>query len=201
MRFKCNHCSKELNIADDKLPDAVRFKVKCPQCSNEIVIDRSDKPSKAVAAPLASETMSIEPDVFPPGSKVVFLFLQDANWRDAARSFFQRADFHISTADTPQIAVLKLRLNDYNVIMFEDRPDNTSIFEEIAAWSGLRRRSVNLILLSNEVTSMDPKKAFEKGVNSYLNSGDLDRASDHLEHSLIGYEEYYRWFFEAAKEE
>lgn len=203
MRFRCDQCERELVIPDDKLPEAQRFKVKCPHCQQETILDRNwqdsskappktKKKSKKKSAGVGAQTL--EPEVFPPGSKVYFHFVDDDDWQEGARNFFMKMGFHESTASSPEEAALKLRLNDYNVIIVEDAAENGAIVEEIGFWNGNKRREVNVVLLSQEAASLDPKMAFERGVNSVLNMNDSERAEELLESTLIGYQEYYRLY-------
>lgn len=224
MRISCQHCRKELNIPDDKLPASPKFKVRCPSCKNEIIVDKTQQPTQAnpgvelntdVFAPGVVETgpqgvrpaapkidlETVEPDIFPPGAKVVLMFLKDEHWREAARNYFEESAFHESLAQSPTEAIIKLRVNEYNVMLIDDSPENQTVLDEITAWPGIRRRSLNLILFGNRAASLDPRIAFQKSTNFYLNYNDADKAPQLLEGCLRGYEIYHRLFFMARAED
>lgn len=202
MRFRCDQCAKELNIPDEKLPDATRFKVKCPHCERETIVDRSkhegSKPSRKKKP--SGSLGDLEPEVFPPGAKVIFMHMESSEWRNEASSFFKKAGYYESEADSADEAVLKLRLNDYDVLFVEDTSEVGMLMEEIASWNGLKRRNVNVVMLTEAASSMDPMLAFLRGVNFIINTGDIRRAPELLTNALNNYVEYYRWFSTARKE-
>ena len=83
------------------------------------------------------------------------------------------------------------------MVYFRDQP--FSLLEEIGFWNGNKRREVNVVLVSQESASLDPKVAFERGVNCMLNMNDSERAEELLESTLIGFQEYYRLYHAAAQ--
>jgi predicted Zn finger-like uncharacterized protein len=194
MDIRCASCGRDLRIPEDKLPAAPRFKVRCPQCSAEIAVDRSVAAPRPDIAPARKipDAPALEPEFFPPGARTVFLFLGGAGlWLDEARAFFKGRGYFESTASSPGEAIQKLRLNTYDVLLIEDSPENVSVLSDIAEWSGLKRREVNLCLVGDRAASLDRRASFLCGVNGYLNVADGPRAAELLEGLLKEYEEYY----------
>jgi hypothetical protein len=217
MRFLCPCGKKELNIPDDKVPNAPRFALKCPLCQKRMVVDLSGAapraffpeeakapgatapsepaapaapPAKAAAMPAALP--AVEPDAFPPGAKVAFVRLDDPAWRTAAETFLREKGFHSSEASEPLVGVAKLRLNHYDVIFLADEPGAAPLLEEISSWPGLRRRGVNLVLVGREGKSLQPDVAFQKAANAYLCTDDAARAGELFGEALTAYEIHYR---------
>ena len=212
MKFMCACGQKELNIPDEKLPEAKRFAIKCPYCQKKMVVDRHNdntatatfaEPQKTQApAGPKRETLklpAIEPEVFPPGAKVAFIDLHNDAWRPKAEALFKQEGYEISVSEDPLEAVAKLRLNHYDVLVVEDCEDCKLILGEVASWSGHRRRTLNYIMVGPDGKSMHPDVAFERGVNFYLNSGEADKAEQLLKSALEGYELYYQLFTIAQK--
>ncbi len=187
MRITCTHCTRELSVPDEKLPDTPRFKIKCPQCKKEIVVERMDK----VDAADFGDT--VEPEVFPPGSKVAFLFMTGKSWKNAASAWLKSEKFYQSSASSVNEAMLLLRLNEYHLVMVEDKPEYQVVLTEINSWPGLRRRSVNLVLLGHDAPSLDPQMSFRRGANMYLNLADASRCAELMDNVLKGYEMYYQY--------
>ncbi len=210
MQFTCSNCSSAITIPDAKLPEASRFKVKCPNCKQLVVLDKNAaagqhkstvSPTKATVhsddTALFNKTM--EPEIFPPGAKIYFHMVGNADWRDEAQAFFTQMGFHESTAETPEEARLKIRLNDYHLLFLDDRAECEIVLQEIARWPGNRRRLLNVILLGSRSASLDPIAAFVKGVNTYINTNDFDRSEELFSMALKSYDDYYRFFFQASE--
>lgn len=211
MRFLCACGEKEINIPDEKVPQVPRFALKCPFCQKKLVVERAGDglrasfaeppaqaptpaPTPAAPEPPEPRLPAVEPDVFPPGSTVAFLELEDAAWRLAAEEVFAARGVHVSEAEETLAGVAKLRLNNYNIVVIQDNADCVSLLREINSWPGLRRRGVNVVMIGGAAPSMQPNFAFEKSVNFYLNLADSGRAKDLLQECLLGYDLYYRPF-------
>ncbi|BBD07804.1 hypothetical protein [Desulfovibrio ferrophilus] len=212
MQFTSPYSNKEFTIPDEKLPAADRFSMKCPFTGKKILFLRVGDKIKVTAteqareeAPAKSEKPAlklpqVEPDVYPPGSKVAFLFLQDGTWASSSQSFFQGRDYYVSTAADELEAIAKLRLNEYDILVAEDGAGSVRLQEEVASWPGGKRRAANVVLVGSQGQSNDPKAAFAKGVNAYLAQSDGAKASDLLEGALTGYELYYQMLEMARKQ-
>lgn len=211
MKFMCACGQKELNIPDDKLPDAKRFAIKCPFCQKKMVVEREgDTAVASFAEPQKQEVRAetkkqvlklpaIEPEVFAPGSKVAFIDVHDEAWCTKAEVFFKQAGYEISVSEDQLEAVAKLRLNRYDVLVVEDCENCNLILEEVASWPGHRRRELNYIMIGSAGKSMHPDVAFERGVNFYLNLGDAEKAEELLQGAMEGYDLYYQLFTIAQK--
>lgn len=222
MRFTCSSCHKDLNIPDQKLPDVPKFKIKCPHCKQHVVLDkenptenglavapeeagltiqrRSDAEQPQQEQPTPPPSAAFEPEIFPPGARVVFKLIENKHWKDESESFFQEMGYYESTANGVDEAILKVRLNDYHVIFFDDNEENKGLLEEIGQWPGVKRRSINVVLLGDQAPSFDPIIGFQKGINAYININDLDRTGEHLANILRAYDEYYRFHAQAAEQ-
>ena len=193
MRLSCEHCNKALDIPDEKLPDAPRFRIRCPHCQNKTLVELEKKHSEdekefqEATSEVASGLSPVEPDIFPPGATVVFLHFEDAIWREKCRDFFQDKGFYVSTASNNEEAVQKLRLNFYDLICIEDREENITLLQEIAKWPGKQRARINFIMVGDKANSFDPNVSFVRGVDSYLDLKDQDNAQELLNQAIEGF--------------
>lgn len=134
----------------------------------------------------------VEPDFFPPGSKVCFLCLSDENAVSSLQNIFKNQGYLTSkTADIPT-AVQKLRLNQYQCIVTQAGPEFRDILSEISSWPGNVRRDVNLILMGEQEPSFHQQKAFTSGANFYLNINELERMDELIRQTIETYNEYYQ---------
>jgi hypothetical protein len=204
MRMTCPCGEREINIPDDKLPAVPKFGLKCPYCQKKLIAERvgdtlrstfaEPQPAPAPSASAEPRLPAVEPDIFPPGASSAFLELDNAAWRKAAEDFLKEQGFYISEAEETLVGVAKLRLNNYRVVLLEDRPDTAPLLQEISSWPGHKRRSVNVLMIGSGAASMQPAIAFEKSVNAYLNEADVSRAGLLLAETLDAYELYYQPF-------
>jgi hypothetical protein len=134
----------------------------------------------------------VEPDVFPPDARVAFIFLKEPEWRKAASAGVKELGFYQSTADSVEKAVIKLQLNDYDVLFMDDHPDNAPIRNEVSRWTGQKRRRLNVVLIGSRGRSFDDQVAFNLGVNFYLSADEVSQAPTLLKKCLDGYRLYYR---------
>jgi predicted Zn finger-like uncharacterized protein len=197
MRLTCEHCDNSFDLPDSKIPDSNRFRFRCPKCGERNLWDREREEREAEAASGLGQgdEAEMEPEMYPPGEKVAFVFLQDETWREKAEQYCFQAGYHVSTAEKPKEAVQKLRLNSYDMAVIEDRQENQLVLKEIGKWPGWMRREVNCIMVGEQAESFDPNMAFIKGVNTYLMLNEADQAEELLERaqrSLSRYLELWR---------
>ncbi len=193
MELRCSSCQKKIFLPAEKIPDVPRFALKCPGCGQRIVVENeavAKERDSSAEAQQVKPTKSIEPDFFPPGTNVAFLFVFNKEIRLKAREFFQEKSFYLSTAEDVQEGVLKLRLNEYQLILLEDREEFSPLLGEINSWPGKKRRNVNCLLIGDKAPSMHQQEAFYRGVNFYLNINDKDRIDDLLGQALNGFAIY-----------
>lgn len=142
----------------------------------------------------------VEPDFFPPGSKVCFVCLSSEDLSATIRTVFENNGYLTTGTNDVEIARQKLRLNQYQVVVVEADPDFRKIFQAISSWPGIQRRNVNLVVMGKKAPSLHQQMAFVMGANYYLNLND-SREMDKLIRQIIdGYEEYYQPWNKAREE-
>lgn len=134
----------------------------------------------------------VEPDFFPPGSKVCFLCLSSQDLTQTMGTIFKDNGYLATGTDDIEIAVQKLRLNQYQVIVIEAGSEFRKLFHEINSWSGQTRRDVNLIVMGQKAPSLHQQMAFVMGANYYLNLNDAPEMKKLIKQALDGYSEYHQ---------
>ena len=188
MRLSCQHCAKQFSVHQDKIPETGKFVFTCPECGtkNKVSLDTmsggdQSAPDRGASEKRPSGAGTSEPEFFPPGSLVGFLFLQDESWILKASDFLQDKGYYISRTTSPGEAVHKLRLNSYDFVFIEEINGYADLLEEISRWPGRQRREVNCLILGSYQRSFDPDIAFVRGMNCAVSSNDLDQAELILE--------------------
>ena len=188
MRLQCQDCGKQFNLPQDKIPGTGHFVYTCPNCKKKNKIDldlggdnrdrTAERPQSESSAPPEAR---IEPDLFPPGSKAGFIYLQDESWSGKVQGYLAEKGYYLSQAGSPQEAIQKLRLNVYDLVCIQDSPGTEGLLQEISLWPGRRRREVNCLLLGDYERSFDPAVAFLRAVNCALAKKDSETADALLE--------------------
>lgn len=199
MRLECPNCSHAMDIPEEKLPDADRFRVRCPSCGDEFPVDRKRSASDSVQDVLNAEVRwnvfaageIIEPDSFPPGARVAFLYLPKSGWAEAARKTLESRGYYLTATEDEREAVLKVRFNDYSLLLVRDCPEAENVLREIGSLRGSRRRSANVLMIGEEARSLSPNIAFLRSVNAYLHEADHSRAGELIDRCVADYESRY----------
>lgn len=147
-----------------------------------------------------NEHASVEPDLFPPGSRVCFIFTQHRGLMEKLVATFESQGYYTATADDPGQGVAKLRLNKYDVAIVQHKSSNASLLEEIHSWPGTTRRTMNIIIMGDEAPSMHQSQALILGANFYLNLQDADNLEELIMQCLKGYQLYYHPWHKVLEE-
>jgi hypothetical protein len=196
MRIHCQQCAKGFTVPDEKVPDNDVLRFKCPACGGKNELDTREQagPAGQVAgdapADQAQAEEMLEPEIYPPGAEVVFIFVSHGEWSERVQEYLTQMGMYQSTAETVEQARQKLNLNRYNWVILEDRAENAPLLQEIASWPGFSRREVNCLLVGNAARSFDPNEAFVKGMNCYLAFEDEERVEELLEQARDEYNQY-----------
>lgn len=188
MRLQCQDCGKQFKLPQEKIPESGHFVFTCPNCKKKNRIDIGPAPENSPLTAERHESGSlpppearVEPDLFPPGSKAGFLYIQDESWSLKIQDCLAAKGYYLSQANTTQEGILKLRLNLYDMVCIEESPDTEALLHEISLWPGRRRREVNCLLLGDYQRSFDPAIAFLRAVNSAISKQDFETAEHILE--------------------
>lgn len=181
MLVACPSCEKQFKLRDDKLPDAGVFRITCPSCSGEIVVRRDTPDTDEPPVPKAENPLSLEPEVFPVGVRVAFVFVGHGASGEKLKDALRAKGYVLSEARGPAEAVEKVRMNRYHLVCIEDDPSGRAVLSVVNSWPGIRRREVNVVMLGERAKSLDPGISFYRGVNAWLHPGERELFGDLLE--------------------
>lgn len=139
-----------------------------------------------------SSRQRVEPDFFPPGSKVCFICLSNQVFANTLSAIFENNGYLTTGTRDVETAIQKVRLNQYQAVVIEAGADFKTIFHEINSWPGNVRRDINLIVVGKKAPSMHQQMAFVMGANYYLNYSDAADMDKLIKQALDGFHEYYQ---------
>jgi DNA-directed RNA polymerase subunit RPC12/RpoP len=208
VKAQCDGCGKQFALPPEKVPDKPRSRFTCPSCGTKVLVDRSreeasagDKQADAAQPEAKGEAYDIEPDLFPPGAEVAFVYVQDRSWAEKIEESLQlEGGYLLSRAENGAQALQKLRLNSYQMILLQDGPEAEDLLEEIGSWPGYVRREINCILIGDRAKSFDPGESFIRGVNSYLSIEDRQGIAELLEQAQQSFDQYLEPWRKAKQE-
>ncbi|WP_291323257.1 hypothetical protein [Desulfonatronospira sp.] len=134
---------------------------------------------------------TVEPDLFPPGARVSFIYTEDKTLLEKLQACFDSQGYYTATASDPVQGAAKLRLNSYDVAVLDHRKNIDPLLDVINCWPGLSRRALNIIIIGEKAPSLHQRQALVQGVNFYLNLQDLKSMEDLILQCLRGYQIYY----------
>ena len=200
MRLICPHCTKPLNLADEKVPAGQRFKLVCPQCNEPFVVDPQKLHDKPAGQPaLELQPQSADTEFYPPGAKVAFLFVLDPDWAASLLSCLKERGYYLAVATDQPEALRKIDAASYHLIFIDHSPQAAEVMQRIHAWNGIQRRFSNVVLIGQEARSLHPHASFQHGVNWYFHQDDFQHAPRLVQMAIDGYDEYYSVWRLAAK--
>lgn len=173
MLVSCSNCGKRFKLRDDRLPKAEVFRISCPNCSSEIVVRKEEQDTGEERPLQAEQGVSLEPEVFPAGARVAFVFVEHG--LEAAKHALLELGYVPSIAGSVDEAVAKVRMNRYDLVCIDAGASGRAVMDVVNSWPGLRRREVNVVMVGREAQSLDPGTSFFRGVNGWLNPDDTDR--------------------------
>jgi DNA-directed RNA polymerase subunit RPC12/RpoP len=191
MQVACPDCRKQFKLREDKLPETGTFRIACPGCSGEIVIERKSPPRESAAKAETNRVAgAADPEVFPPGVRVAFVFAEQAAVKETLKTVLQNRGYALSSAQSVSEAMAKMRMNRYHLVCIEHGEAGKGVLDIIDSWPGSRRREVNVVLVGDASPSLDPAVSFKLGVNSWLNRRDRDRFGELFDQVEDGYARY-----------
>ncbi len=225
MKVTCEHCSKALTLADDKAP-ARPFQLTCPACHKNFVVaadrvaaDRESAPAAAQApakgggrdtdAPAAADAGEM-PKLRPAEKELLSSIVPEAFVADLGQS-----PPGSLTAELERLGMEEVRhftslddaldvLSDTGAGILVVRMDKASAppcvpLEPLERLSYAERRRTFVVLVADNVKSLDGQVAFYLQVNCLINAQDAGRFAPLVRRALLHHLRLYRhWKIETV---
>jgi predicted Zn finger-like uncharacterized protein len=201
MRISCDSCRREFTLSEERLPDASRFRIKCPSCGNRIAVERpasqagGDEASRE-APQEAEEPVStgMESTEFlgltPEKENNGLLLVSDDDLLEALRPPLEEQGYHLVATPSATEAIQIFYSNPLSLFVVEDLEDNVPFLRELHSQPGYTRREMNCLLVGDRALSLDKQQAFLQGVNTYLSRADRGRYEELLPRAVGKFKQF-----------
>ena len=140
-------------------------------------------------------------DFFELGDKTS-LICGDSATNDAAKTTLRELGYKFHTAETPELAIERMRYTNYDCIVLHENfagssLRSNSVLNFLAALPMTQRRNWFVCLVGPSFKTLDAMQAFSQSVHLVLNPADLPNLTAILKKSLAENELLYRAFKES----
>ena len=217
MRIQCDHCQAVFNVPDEKMPGGRQFKATCSKCRRTIIVEPqgasggkgatigvdvslsevADAPT-AIEADLDTTSAYDSPlEVLEEGAMSALVCVDEPERLKAVREALEDLNYYSSVASSVKEALSKLRYNQYDLVMLDEEfcgesADNNTILRYLQPMPMSTRRNIFLMLISNQIRTLDNLMAFAKSVNAVINVSDTEKVKLVLERAMADHRRFYK---------
>ncbi|MBW2722526.1 MAG: zinc-ribbon domain-containing protein [Deltaproteobacteria bacterium] len=217
MRIQCDHCQAVFNVPDEKMPRGKQFKATCSKCRRTIIVEpRGASGGKGATigvdvslAEVADAPTAIEADldttgaydspleVLEEGAMSALVCVDEPERLKAVKEALDDLNYYSSVASSVKEALSKLRYNQYDLVMLDEEfcgesADNNTILRYLQPMPMSTRRNIFLMLISNQIRTLDNLMAFTKSVNAVINVSDTQKVKLVLERAMADHRRFYK---------
>lgn len=211
MRIQCDHCQAVFNVPDEKMPRGKQFKATCSKCRRTIIVEPqgtsigvdvslsevTDAPT-AIEADLDTTSAYDSPlEVLEEGAMSALVCVDEPERLKAVKEALDDLNYYSSVASSVKEALSKLRYNQYDLVMLDEEfcgesADNNTILRYLQPMPMSTRRNIFLMLISNQIRTLDNLMAFAKSVNAVINVSDVQKVKLVLERAMADHRRFYK---------
>lgn len=211
MRIQCDHCQAVFNVPDEKMPRGKQFKATCSKCRRTIMVEPqgtsigvdvslsevTDAPT-AIEADLDTTSAYDSPlEVLEEGAMSALVCVDEPERLRDVKEALDDLNYYSSVASSVKEALSKLRYNQYDLVMLDEEfcgesADNNTILRYLQPMPMSTRRNIFLMLISNQIRTLDNLMAFAKSVNAVINVSDVQKVKLVLERAMADHRRFYK---------
>ena len=217
MRIQCDHCQAVFNVPDEKMPSGRQFKATCSKCRRTIVVEPhgasggkgatigvdaslsevADAPT-AIEADLDTTSAYDSPlEVLEEGAMSALVCVDEPERLRAVKEALEDLNYYTSVASSVKEALSKLRYNQYDLVMLDEEfcgesADNNTILRYLQPMPMSTRRNIFLMMISNQIKTLDNLLAFANSVNAVINVSDIQKVKLVLERAMADHRRFYK---------
>jgi len=217
VRLQCDHCQAVFNVPDEKMPRGRQFKATCNKCRRPIIVEPqgafggkgasigvdvslsevADAPT-AIEADLDTASAYDSPlEVLEEGAMSALVCVDEPERLKAVKEALEDLNYYSSVASSVKEALSKLRYNQYDLVMLDEEfcgesADNNTILRYLQPMPMSTRRNIFLMMISNQIRTLDNLMAFANSVNAVINVSDVQKVKLVLERAMADHRRFYK---------
>ncbi len=218
MEIVCSQCQAKFRIPDEKLPENQTVVLKCPKCANRIPIERQRRPSAAEPEPEPKQVQQrvqpsepVESEVYDSadrpfdfvasGAKTAMICVADMEVRSMISAELMALGYYPVMPQQCEEALKRMRFHVFNLVIVDERFDTDPggmhpVLDHIHRLAMDIRRTMFVVLLSDQIRTMDDMAAFHQSVNLVINDRNVGEFTKILKRATADHEAFYSVFFE-----
>lgn len=209
MDISCDNCQARFKIADDKIPQGRAFAVACPKCKTKITVDPASAalPGKenTLVSEVASEAYDASErpfDFLEEGTKTALICEPDPAFRNRIRDVVQGMEYHTTEPKNAREALKQMRFHEFDMVVINEMydttdPDQNNLLRYLSRLEMAVRRNMFVALITERFRTGDNMAAFNRSVNTVINTGHMENLDKVLNQGVKEYEAFYKVFKEA----
>jgi CheY-like chemotaxis protein len=136
-------------------------------------------------------------EVLEEGAMSALVCVDQPERLQAVKEALDDLNYYSSVASSVKEALSKLRYNQYDLVMLDEEfcgesADNNTILRYLQPMPMSTRRNIFLMMISNEMRTLDNLMAFAKSVNAVINVSDIQKVKLVLERAMADHRRFYK---------
>ena len=215
MEVVCRDCRNRFRLPDEDLPPGRMVSIKCPKCDGRLELHTQSE-ARGVTPVRSLETLvnevesptydaSEKPfDYVHAGVQTTLLCETDSEVRQKIHDVVEGMNYHVVEAPSARNALKYMRFHTYDLVVVNEAfdsagADSNHVLQYLVQLPMSIRGNTFVVLLSNNLKTMDNMTAFNKSVNLAVNLQNIDDMESILKGALAEHEEFYQVYKESLK--
>jgi CheY-like chemotaxis protein len=136
-------------------------------------------------------------EVLEEGAMSALVCVDQPERLQAVKEALDDLNYYSSVASSVKEALSKLRYNQYDLVMLDEEfcgesADNNTILRYLQPMPMSTRRNIFLMMISNEIRTLDNLLAFANSVNAVINVSDIQKVKLVLERAMADHRRFYK---------
>jgi len=202
MELVCGSCANKIVIPDEKIPKGKRVSLSCPRCQEKMVIGPNNEVASngETSFPPAQNPYAGEVDFVGPEEKVALIC--DEKHNNIIAPLLSKSGYRVRVSDNPKETLNLMRFSLYGLVFIDEEFGCNNIAENvpmqyIQSMSMENRRNMHVVLMSQNLQTLNNMDAYANSVDLVVNYADIDKLDLIIKKSLKDHSRFYKIFKES----